>query len=144
MHLEKVIPEANPESDGTVGWLVGRSVGLRPPQRGRPGWQVGRSLGQLRRGLAPPGLAGGTNFLFFFNRICRASPRKAMHNHLDISSKKLISNKKNIKFNPNFDFGHVLCVFRPDSDGCPQSEFSRIRTAVPNLSSVGFGRPSQI
>ena len=27
-----------------------------------------------------------------------------------------------------------------DSEGRPQSEFGRIRTAVPNLSSAGFGR----
>ena len=30
--------------------------------------------------------------------------------------------------------------FRPDSGGRPQSEFGRIRAAVPNLSSAGFGR----
>ena len=29
---------------------------------------------------------------------------------------------------------------RPDSDGRPQSEFGRIRAAVPNPSSAGFGR----
>ena len=34
--------------------------------------------------------------------------------------------------------------FRPDSDGRPQSEFGRIRTAIPNQRSAGFGRPSHI
>ena len=58
--------------------------------------------------------------------------------------KKQISNPKHAQLNPNSDFGHVLCVFRPDSGGHPQSEFGRIRTAVPNLSSAGFGRPSHI
>ena len=37
-----------------------------------------------------------------------------------------------------------ICVFRQDSGCRPQSEFGRIRAAVPNLSSAGFGRPSQI
>ena len=38
----------------------------------------------------------------------------------------------NDSLNQNSDFGNVLCVF------------GRIRAAVPNPSSAGFGRPSQI
>ena len=58
-----------------------------------------------------------------------------MQNHLVFCLKNQVLNPKHAKFDPNSDFGHVLCVFRPDSGGRPQSEFGRIRTAVPNLSS---------
>ena len=67
-------------------------------------------------------------------------------NHAESSRnlfKNLALNPKHGKFYQNSDFGNVLCVLRPDSGGRPQSQFGRIRTAVPNLSSAGFGRPSQ-
>ena len=60
-----------------------------------------------------------------------------MQNHYEMSSKNICLNPKHVKLHQNYAFDHVLCVFRPDSGGRPQSEFGRIRTAVPNLSSAG-------
>ena len=46
---------------------------------------------------------------------------------------------KRLSFSDGFGRPSTIRV-RPDSDGRPKSEFGRIRTAVPNLSSAGFGR----
>ena len=50
----------------------------------------------------------------------------------------LLNNEK-ICFSAGFGRSSPIWV-RPDSGGRPKSEFGRIRTAVPNLSSAGFGR----
>ena len=71
-----------------------------------------------------------------FLSFCRQSHAESSRNFF----KKSVLDPKRGRLDQNSDFGHVLCVFRPDSGGRPQSEFGRIRTAVPNLSSAGFGR----
>ena len=74
---------------------------------------------------------------FEFSRQCHTESSRNFF-------KKQILNPRHAKFDQNSDFGHVLFGFLPDLGGRPQSEIGQIRAAVPNLSSTGFGRPSQI
>ena len=82
------------------------------------------------------------------NHITCIDPNRGMIS----KGKEKLKNYKNIKWiissaeklplkSNSFDF-YVLCAFRPDAGGRPQSEFGRIRTAVSNVKKSNSNRKS--